>query len=62
LGLLKDFPGRTEADFYLWVMDHRYFLAKELGVDPGPEGAARSYEVRFGPYWKRWGGDGSKKC
>ena len=23
LGLLRDFPGRTEADLYLWVMDHR---------------------------------------
>ena len=56
LGLLKDFPGRTEADLYLWVMDHRYFLAQELGVDLGPEEAARSYEARFGPWWKRLGG------
>ncbi|MEN2981878.1 MAG: DUF4032 domain-containing protein, partial [Thermus sp.] len=56
LGLLRDFPGRTEADLYLWVMDHRYFLAQELGVDLGPEGAARSYEARFGPWWKRLGG------
>lgn len=56
LGLLRDFPGRTEADLYLWVMDHRYFLAQELGVDLGPEGAARSYEARFGPRWKRLGG------
>lgn len=56
LGLLRDFPGRTEADLYLWVMDHRYFLAQELGVDPSPEEAARSYEARFGPLWKRLGG------
>ncbi|BDG19776.1 transcriptional regulator [Thermus thermophilus] len=56
LGLLRDFPGRTEADLYLWVMDHRYFLAQELGVDPSPEEAARSYEARFGPFWKRYGG------
>ncbi|TBH17483.1 DUF4032 domain-containing protein [Thermus thermamylovorans] len=56
LGLLEDFPGRTEADLYLWVMDHRHFLAQELGVDLGPEEAARSYEARFGPWWKRWGG------
>ena len=56
LGLLKNFPGRTEADLYLWVMDHRYFLARELGVDLSPEEAARSYEARFGPWWKRMGG------
>ena len=56
LGLLRDFPGRTEADLYLWVMDHRYFLARELGVDPGPEGAAKSYEAHFGGVWKRLGG------
>ncbi len=55
-GLLEDFPGRTEADLYLWVMDHRYFLAQALGLDPGPEAAAQSYEARFGPFWKRWGG------
>ncbi|MEZ0347376.1 MAG: transcriptional regulator, partial [Thermus sp.] len=41
LGLLAEFPGRTEADLYLWVMDHRYFLARELGVDLSPEEAAR---------------------
>ena len=56
LGLLREFPGRTEADLYLWVMDHRYFLAQELGADLGPEEAARSYEARFGPWWKRLGG------
>jgi len=29
-GVLKDFPGRTEADLYLWIMEHRYYLAREL--------------------------------
>ncbi len=56
LGLLRGFPGRTEADLYLWVMDHRHFLAQELGVDPGLEAAARSYGTRFKPFWKRLGG------
>ncbi|BDG17179.1 DUF4032 domain-containing protein [Thermus brockianus] len=55
LGLLAEFPGRTEADLYLWIMDHRYFLAQELGVELSPEEAARSYEARFGPWWKRRG-------
>src|SRR3990172_6315857 len=32
-GVLKGFPGRTEGDVYLWVLDHQHFLAdhgKEL--------------------------------
>jgi hypothetical protein len=37
-GLLEALPGKTEADFYLWVMDHRHYLVSqglaEL-VDPG---------------------------
>ncbi len=37
-GLLEAFSGKTEADFYLWVMDHRHYLVShglaEL-VDPG---------------------------
>ncbi len=36
--LLEAFSGKTEADFYLWVMDHRHYLVSqglaEL-VDPG---------------------------
>jgi Domain of unknown function (DUF4032) len=38
--LLKDFPGRTEADLYLWISDHRYFLSKAIGHDVGLEAAA----------------------
>ncbi len=30
-GLLRDFPGRTEADLYLWVMEHRAELEASLG-------------------------------
>ncbi len=29
-GLLLDFPGRTEADLYLWIADHRAALEEEL--------------------------------
>jgi hypothetical protein len=36
-------------------MDHRHFLAQE-GQELSPEEAARSYEERFGPLWKRLGG------
>lgn len=34
---LRSFPKRTEADLYLWVMDHLYFLRERFGdqVDAG---------------------------
>ncbi|MBV9173907.1 MAG: hypothetical protein JOZ81_27910 [Chloroflexi bacterium] len=25
-GVLRDFPGRTEADLYLWLIEHRWFM------------------------------------
>lgn len=31
LGILRDFPGRTEADLYLWLAKHRAQLEEELG-------------------------------
>jgi len=30
-GILREFPGRTEADLYLWVSKHRQELENELG-------------------------------
>lgn len=36
--ILKVFPGRTEADLYLWVLDHRHYLVErgQAGlVEPG---------------------------
>jgi hypothetical protein len=31
--ILKAFPRRTEADFYLWVMDHRHYLVSQGKAD-----------------------------
>lgn len=41
-GVMKSFPGRTEADLYLWISDHRYFLSQAIGHDVGPEEATLS--------------------
>ena len=41
-GVMKSFPGRSEADLYLWVSDHRYFLSQVIGHDVGPEEATLS--------------------
>lgn len=46
--ILDDFPHRTEADLYLWVMDHRYSLAVEEGLQISPEDATRDYDERYG--------------
>jgi len=42
--ILKDFPGKTEGDLYLWVLDHQRYLADEEGqsLQP-PEDAARDF-------------------
>ena len=31
--VLKAFPRRTEADFYLWIMDHRHYLVSQGKAD-----------------------------
>jgi nucleotide-binding universal stress UspA family protein len=40
LGILQDFPQRTEADLYVWVCRHQKDLERELGWDVRPEAAA----------------------
>lgn len=47
-GVLEYFPGRTEADLYLWSMTHRNALREFSGVDPGPEAAVLDYATQFG--------------
>lgn len=42
--ILKEFPGKTEGDLYLWVLDHQHYLAEEEGVPlQSPENAARLF-------------------
>jgi hypothetical protein len=46
---LQAFPGRTEADLYRWIMDHRWFLRERNGgADPGPLVAVEDYVRLFG--------------
>src|SRR5919202_5746965 len=35
-GILRDFPGRTEADLYLWVIEHRWHLRQAGVLDDTP--------------------------
>ena len=47
-GILRYFPGRTEADLYLWIMQHRKMLHESEGGDPGAEAATLDYASRYG--------------
>ena len=40
LGMLREFPTRTEADLYLWISEHQVELGKRLGWKILPEKAA----------------------
>ncbi len=48
-GILRDFPGRTETDLYIWVSEHQYILEKELGWYIRPEVAATDLASRTSP-------------
>jgi nucleotide-binding universal stress UspA family protein len=39
-GVLETFPTRTETDLYLWLVEHRAALEKELGWQLNPDDAA----------------------
>jgi hypothetical protein len=42
--VLREFPGRTEGDLYLWVLDHQQYLAETEGQSlVKPEDAARDF-------------------
>jgi hypothetical protein len=48
--ILRSFPGKTEGDLYLWVMDHRWYLREETGRDIGATSAVLSYSARYGSW------------
>lgn len=39
-GILRDFPGRTETDLYIWIMEHRAALQEQMGWNAIPYDAA----------------------
>ena len=48
--LLKDFPNRTEADLYLWIMDHYHYLNEGDATVPLEDAAldfAQNYSERL---------------
>ena len=49
--MLREFPRRTEADLYLWLIEHLWYLreAGELDESAPIDQAARSYADSFSP-------------
>jgi len=48
-GMVRDFPGRTEADLYLWILRYRSELEEALGWQIRPEAAASDLTTQFAP-------------
>ncbi len=51
LGILKQFPGRTEADLYVWLSRHLYHLRERYGPDVDLEKAVLDYANRYRLSW-----------
>lgn len=45
--ILAEFPGRSEADLYLWIIEHQYYLAQQSGGVVTAEQAALHYANRY---------------
>ena len=46
-GVLEEFPGRTEGDLYLWVLDRQQFLHDQGQEMAAPEAAAEAFVQRL---------------
>jgi hypothetical protein len=46
-GTLKEFPGRTEADLYLWIIEHLWYLREEMHQDISLEDAAQHFTEAY---------------
>ena len=44
---LKDFPQRTEADLYLWIIEHLWYLREEYQEEISLENAAADFAGKF---------------
>jgi len=52
-GLLKDFPGRSVADLYLWIIEHLWYLREQYRREVSLSEAAEHFREQFsGPRFK----------
>jgi len=58
--ILDQFPGRTETDLYLWIIEHRWYLGEELHRPVSLEAAALNFAEKFSKsglssFWEKVG-------
>lgn len=47
--LIYDFPGRTETDLYVWIVEHRKALEEEYGEIIESDEAAKDFTTHYSP-------------
>jgi hypothetical protein len=52
-GILADFPGRTEADLYLWIVEHADYLREQCGPEVMIERVALHFAARHTARWAK---------
>ncbi len=52
--VMKEFPGRTESDLYLWIIEHLYYLRQDYQKDFSLEDAAGSFTSRYANQSSAW--------
>ncbi len=55
-GILKEFPGRTASDLYLWIIEHLWYLREEIKSEVSLKDAAWHFTEEFSrkPLRKLW--------
>ncbi|MDY6793179.1 MAG: hypothetical protein SWH54_18075 [Thermodesulfobacteriota bacterium] len=51
--IMKQFPHRTETDFYIWVFKHRCKLRKGVPDDDNPADAVEAYAKRYDSIFRK---------
>lgn len=51
--IMEKFPGRTEADLYLWIIEHRWYLQQTYDADVTMEQAAEKFADEQSPGKKK---------
>ena len=52
--ILKNFPNRTEADLYIWIIEHMWYLREEYQQDISMAEAATHYARAYSEHPFRW--------
>jgi len=51
--IMRQFPHRTETDFYLWMIQHRHQLINEHGWKVEPESIVEAYTKKYGGLFRK---------